>query len=181
MCIILTLALLTQDLRFTNNGNVGTAVAVELEDNNWWALTAKHCYSGSGKCYVDNLSCEPYKFGNDDVLLLKVEKSDNFNWKPRRLEVKSYKYSGKYTGVGYTLGAKTPTTYNFIFIQNNPTKVIVSGFNEVGRSGGPLYSPEGKIVGILSTTTIGGFQYQSGYHEKSSDFVNLQAIWSIWE
>ena len=31
------------ELRCVNEGYVGSAVAVELEDNGKWAITAKHC------------------------------------------------------------------------------------------------------------------------------------------
>ena len=55
--------------------------------------------------------------------------------------------------------------------------VILDTENTIGRSGGPLYNPEGKLIGIASTSTIGSWDGLP----HSCDYVSVKGIWSLFK
>mgnify|MGYP006372635683 CR=1 FL=1 len=187
--LFIALLVSAPELRCVNEGYVGSAVAVDLEGDGKWAITAKHCIKKpKGKielhCFDDGVyyTCKARVYcvsDNHDVCLLEVLECD-CEWKTVKLADIGYEYNKGLVVESWGCAHGRDPDKRTHKIVKELDNVILDTENTIGRSGGPLYSPEGKLIGIASTSTVGSWEVDNVVLPHSCDYVSVKGIWSLF-
>lgn len=192
MILLMVMLLGAPELRCVNEEYVGSAVAVSLEDGGRWALTAKHCIKKpKGKielhCFENGVyhtfKARLYCVSEShDVCLLEVLSCDtDCEWKTVELADIDYVYKKGSVVESWGCANGRDPDKRIHKVVKELDNIILDTENTIGRSGGPLYNAEGKLIGIASTSTVGSWVVDDVVLPHSCDYVSVKGIWSLFQ